>query len=262
MTPIDALLELLGRVGACGGAPVHVADEELNHWPTAAVAAIKKQKLILKAPPASSVTCPGCEFECVMPVHTPRVSTGRSKPFIVCDKRSDINRVAVSADRLTQWRCSAELIGVFVADSLGLRRSSRQKDYSGLWEIGIAHGEKRSQMLCLKFDGELTLVAGNESAQLADLVLYHDRKFLLDESLIRRLIDSSTMADDRYTSSNVKREARRLTTQAMYESWQKAYRDWKKKHPGMSDVWYSKQIKKMDIARNRSAETIRKHMRK
>ena len=85
MKPIDALLELLGRVGACGGAPIHIADEELNQYPTAAVAAIKKQKLILKAPPASSVACPGCEFDCIMPVHTPQVSTGRPEPFIVCD---------------------------------------------------------------------------------------------------------------------------------------------------------------------------------
>jgi hypothetical protein len=30
----------------------------------------------------------------------------------------------------------------------------------------------------------------------------------------------------------------------------------------MSDVWYSRQIAKMDIARRRDAETIRKHMKK
>ena len=121
MIPIETLFELLKRVGACGGAPVHVADEELNKWPVAAVAAMKRQKLILKAPPASSTTCPGCELECVMPVHTtPAVAKG-GEPFIICDKRSDINRVAVSADRLTQWRCSAEMVCNFIATALGLK---------------------------------------------------------------------------------------------------------------------------------------------
>lgn len=260
MKPIDTLIEILERVGASGGAPVHVADEELNQWPAVAVAAMKGQKLILKAPPASSATCPGCESECVMQVHTPRASTGRGEPFIVCDKRSDINRVAVSADRLTKWRCSAEMVRDFVANGLGLRRSSRQGD-SGLWEIGIVAGKKRRQMLCLKADKELILVAGSGSARIAELVAYHDGRFFLDDVLIHRLIDSTTTADPRYTPSNVRRESRKLDTQAMYDSWQKAYRDWQRKRPGMGGVWYSNQIAKMDIAHGRSAETIRKNMK-
>ncbi len=48
----------------------------------------------------------------------------------------------------------------------------------------------------------------------------------------------------------------------MYEAWRKAYRDLKKQRRNMSDVWYSRQIAKMNIANGRSAETIRKHMKK
>ena len=48
----------------------------------------------------------------------------------------------------------------------------------------------------------------------------------------------------------------------MYEDWQKAYRDLTKRCRNMSDVWYSQQIAKRDIAAGRSAETIRRHMRK
>jgi hypothetical protein len=48
----------------------------------------------------------------------------------------------------------------------------------------------------------------------------------------------------------------------MYERWRKAYRDLKKKHGRkMSDVWYSRQLAKRDIADGRSADTIRKHMK-
>jgi hypothetical protein len=61
---------------------------------------------------------------------------------------------------------------------------------------------------------------------------------------------------------NVRREARKLDTQAMYESWQKEYRNQVKKRPDMSDVWYSQQIAKLDIAKGSNAETIRKHMKK
>ena len=90
--------------------------------------------------------------------------------FIVCDKRSDINRVPVSAGRLIQWQCNADLVCGFVAASLGLRRSDRQTDNADLWEIGIATGDKRSQMLCLQANGALTLVVGDNKVPLAELI--------------------------------------------------------------------------------------------
>ena len=61
--------------------------------------------------------------------------------------------------------------------------------------------------------------------------------------------------------STVRREARRLDTEALHKQWQKAYRDAKKAHPNMTDSWYSKQIAKTPIAKKRSAETIRKNMK-
>jgi hypothetical protein len=61
-------------------------------------------------------------------------------------------------------------------------------------------------------------------------------------------------------AKSVRREARKLDTQAMHESWRREYRKLKKNRPGMSDVWYSQRIAKLAIANDRSAETIRKHM--
>jgi hypothetical protein len=58
----------------------------------AAVAAMKSQKLLAKARPAVSVVCPGCEQECVMPVHTLPAGPRGPASFIFCDKRSDIQR--------------------------------------------------------------------------------------------------------------------------------------------------------------------------
>lgn len=263
MTPHAALTELLAHVGAAKDATVLISEDDLRQWPKAAVAAMKSQKMLVRARPTVSVVCPGCEQECVMPVHTPRRPDGSVAPFIVCDKRSDINRVPVPAERLAQWRCDADAVCGFVVASLGLRGSETHAADTGLLNIGMAAGDNRRQMLCLKADGALALVAGNASAvPLTELVNYRNGTYSLDAAAIRQLVDSATAADPRYTPSNARREVRKRGTQEMYHSWQKAYRALKKRRPNMSDVWYSQQIAKQDIAAGRDAETIRKHMKK
>ena len=126
MKPVDVLIELLDRVGANQGAAILVNDDELRQWPSEAVKAMKSQKLVARARPAASAICPGCEQQCVMPVHTLPAAARSAASFIVCDKRSDINRVPVSASRLIQWQCNADLVCGFIAASLGLRRSGSQ----------------------------------------------------------------------------------------------------------------------------------------
>jgi hypothetical protein len=261
MTPQTALIELLDRVGASLGAVVLVNDDELNRWPGAAVTAMKAQKLIKKASPAISAICPGCESECAMPVYALPSTAGASVSFIVCDKRSDVNRVPIAADRLTQWQCSMDSVCGFIATCLGLRHNNKLTDSVGLREIGIATGKKRCQMLCLQANGVLTLVAGNNKVPLAELIEFHDGKYSLDDTMICRLVDVATTADKRRTPSDVKRESRKLATKAVHESWKKEYSKLKKTHPNMSDLWYSKKIAKMPIANNCKAETIRKNMK-
>ncbi len=266
MTPQAALIELLGRVGMGRGTVALVSDHELSRWPSAAVLAMKAKRLIAKARPAGSAVCPGCERECVMPVYSlpnTKPNTKRNPPaFIVCDKRSDINRVPVPTERLTQWQCSTDAVCGFIADHLGLRRSDQRAISADVWEIGIARGDQRSQMLCLKTDGVLALVAGSNSVPLAELIDYHGDAYSLDGAMIRQLVDSATTADHRYTPRNAKRDAHKLDTRARYESWQKAYRNLKKQHRTMSDVWCAQQLAKLNIAAGRSADTIRKHMKK
>jgi hypothetical protein len=172
MTPLDAIHELLARLGASNGAAVLVNEEELSRWPAAAVRAMKSQKLLLKARPAASVVCPGCEQECVMPVHTLPAGPRGPSSFVVCDKRDDINRVAVVAERLTQWRCDTNALSGFAARSLGLRHIEKPSASTELWEIGIAAGDKRKQMLCLKANGELSLVAGSNAVPLSEFIGY------------------------------------------------------------------------------------------
>lgn len=260
MTPLEALRELLARVEAIGGAAALVCEEELSYWPAEAVRELKAQKLLAKASPAVSVVCPGCEQQCRMPVYTPPAGAGRS--FVVCDKPEDVGRVPIAAERLRQWRCGAEAVGAFVAQSLGLRGDGQRKTDAGLWELGLVTGKKRSQMVCLRANGTLEIVAGDNAVPLADLVHYGAKGYSIDCDAIRNRVDIATTGDSRYTPSNARREARKLETQAMYESWRKAFRALKQRHPGMSDKRRSELIAKMDIAQGKNAETIRKHMKK
>ena len=260
MTPKAALIELLGRVGARLGESVTVSTEELSQWPAAAVSALKSQGLLLKARPAKSVVCPGCEQDCSMPVQTVTRANGSVTSFVVCDKRSDTNRVPIPAARLALWRCDAQAVCGFIVASLGLQQTTVQPSEDGLLPIGIARGNKRTQMLCLRVQGHLALVVGTDAMPLADVIGFENGSFTVGQTVIRQMVDAATTADPRHTPSTVKREAGKLNTQARYASWQKAYKALRKKRPNESDVWYSQQIAKTAVAQGRDASTIKKHM--
>ena len=261
MTPETALIELLGRVGARHGDSVTVSTEELSQWPAAAVSALKSQGLLLKARPAISVICDGCEQDCSMPVQTVTRANAFASSFVVCDKRSDTNRVPVPSARLALWRCDAKAVCEFVAASLGLQQTTVPPPDDGSLLIGVARGSKRTQMLCLRVvQGHLTLVAGADGLPLADVIGFESGRFTLDQEAVRHMVDAAPTADPRHTPSTVKREARKMDTRAMYATWQKAFQTLRKKHPGRSDVWYSQQIAKTDIGQGRDASTIKTHM--
>lgn len=262
MTALDPLLELLARVGANGGTATLVSEDELRRWPANAVRELKSRRLLVKASPATSVICPGCEQQCTMQVYTLPAGARAAASFTVCDKRDDINRVAVPAELLRQWRCGVEAVGEFVAHSLGLRPESQRKAGDGLWELGLVTGKKRSQMVCLRADGALKLVAGENAVPLTELLLFGADGYSVDREAIRQLVDVATTGDARYTPNNVRRAARKLNTQALRERWRREYRALKKRRPGMSDVWYSREIAKTEIAHQRNAETIRKHLKR
>lgn len=195
-----------------------------------------------------------------MPVQTATRANGSVTSFVVCDKRSDTNRVPVPAARLALWRCDAQAVCGFVAASIGLVQTTVQPSDAGLLPIGIARGNKGTQMLCLRVHGHLALVAGTNAMPLADVISFKDGGFTLDQPVIRQMVDAATTADPRHTPSTVKREAGKLDTQARYASWQKAYKALRKKRPNESDVWYSQQIAKTPIAQGRDASTIKKNM--
>ena len=262
MTPEEAFAELLARVGACSDESATISEEELDRWPSAAVAAMKSQGLLVKARAGTTVVCPGCEEQCVMPVNVVKDGAQYTRAFVVCDKRDDINRVAVSDRRMKQWRSDAKMLCAFVAASLGVRRSSQAATDARLMNVGFASGEKRSQMLALRPDGEPELVVASSTRPLSVLVAYRDGAYVLDASMIRQLVDAATTGDPRYTPNNVRREAGKLDTQAMREGWQRAYRALRKEHPDKPAFWCAQRIANSPAGCDRSPDTIRKQMKK
>ena len=195
----------------------------------------------------------------------PRLQTIPAGPreaarFIVCDKRSDINRVALTSAHVDQWKCDGEALARFVVEQLGLRRSRHRVDASGTRPLGLAAGDTRHQMLGLRTHGDVALVVADTAVALADLIDFDRGAYVLDTAAIRHLVDAATAADPRYTPSTTRREARTLDSQARYARWQQAYRALKQRRPQMSDLWYAGQIAKQAVAAGCHASTIRKHM--
>jgi hypothetical protein len=56
------------------------------------------------------------------------------------------------------------------------------------------------------------------------------------------------------------RERRKQRDRLRKDDWRRQYRQLREKHPTKSDRWIAEQISRMDIAKGRAAETIRKHM--
>ena len=176
MTPREALLDLVARVGARDGAAVRISETDVRQWPAEAVGALKAHRLLVRARPARTVVCPGCEADCVMPVQTIPAGPREAARFIVCDKRSDINRVALTTAHVDQWKCDGEALARFVVEQVGLRRSRHRADASGTRPLGLAAGDTRHQMLGLRTHGDVTLVVADTAVALADLIDFDRRR--------------------------------------------------------------------------------------
>ena len=166
MTPVGVMIELVERLGASPDHVIRIDSRELTQWPSEAVSALKAQKIIRKARPASATLCPGCEQQCAMPVYTVQGSAALSAEqpasFILCDRREDVNRVWISKDRLAQWRTSAGVLARFIADALSIPWKEERSGVKGVLEIGKISGDRHRQVLSLRTEGEMRLVIGIE----------------------------------------------------------------------------------------------------
>jgi hypothetical protein len=110
----------------------------------------------------------------------------------------------------------------------------------------------------------VSLKVSGHARTLSEVVNFEQNCPSIDRAGILDMVDLPPVSEsaDRYRSSTARRDARKLGTQATHERWQKAYRALHRNHRDKSDVWCSLQIAKSDNPEGRSAETIRKHMKK
>lgn len=206
MNQEGALIELLGRVSAQNGAAILISDHELNGWPADAVTAMKESDLLAKCRPGTSAVCPGCERECIMPVHVLTNPGNDPRAFIVCDKRSDINRVPVPLGDLAQWQVSGESIAALLANLLDLHRSGTGDTDAARWEVGMFKGESHSGQLVLIADGNLTLSLANHSIPLAQVLTLDERGIRANRHTLLRAVDGDVQQPSAGIGSSVWRK--------------------------------------------------------
>jgi hypothetical protein len=187
---LDALTELLSRIGAADGGPIYINELELSQWPSDAVVAMKTARLLTETHAASSVVCPGCERECVMPVHVLAPPTGgTARAFIVCDKRADINRVSIPNVRLIQWRTSGHEVAQLLTTLLEARAGAAG-DSGVRWESGILKGNNNSAShVVMRAGGKLSLSVAGHSIPVADVLELKDGRFKVNRSALVRLVN-------------------------------------------------------------------------
>lgn len=215
MTSDDALIEILERLGSMHGSTVLIDSSELRHWPANVVAAMKKQGWLSKARPAKSAVCPGCERECVMPVHFMSHANGHSQALIVCDKRDDISRVPVAVEYLEQWQASGDSIADMLAELLELRRFGSNKSEAVRWEIGLLKGGKHASHLVLYADGGLLLSLAGHTIPLVEVLFFDGKGFKVDKRKLTRLVDQPVLGGGDVESADQRRERLRKRVQEL-----------------------------------------------
>jgi hypothetical protein len=260
------LAQLLQRLGESADADAFFGADEVLDWPEGTLDALTGAGLLRPAPAARILECSGCEENCLQPVHVVPSEGGRSaRALIVCDRREDVGRVSIPLERLRQWRLGGVQLAQVVAGLLGFECPPEEEPGRNAWTLGSISGKKRRAQLSLRVEGGVTLHLAGHAVPLGDLLSARQGRLELDRKALIPLADNPAPASTRgkYVSSTARREARKLDTQAQYESWRKAHRELHRKHgaKGYSDVWYSQQIAKMKIANGKDPETIRKHMK-
>lgn len=201
----DALMELLHRVAAAGGASAWFSGRELADWPAAPLGQLKAAGLLFKGPPADAVTCPGCEEDCTMPVEVAVSQSGAARAFVFCDKRDDVGRVTVPVDLLEQWVCSPERLADGLAALLGIRRGTDDLAASR-WEVGLLKGAKHSAHVVLGIDRDMQLGLAGHAVALADVLDLGEKGLSVDRRALLRCVDNPVAGGGETESAEQRRE--------------------------------------------------------
>lgn len=184
--PLPAeLAHLFERLHACRGDPLEIGADETAEWSPGLAALLVRQRVMMPVAPATSMTCPGCEEACWMPVHERAIEGREAVAFIACDKRDDMGRVPVPLGLLYRWHVTWRSVGEALARSLDrpgpavLAEALRLGWIDSPDGLMTVHLQARPDAVCL-------LVAGR-AMELPELLMWQDGVLGLDRrALVRR----------------------------------------------------------------------------
>ena len=263
MTFNDVLLELLGHLRAENKA-IMISWDNVQQWPEGALHTFLQLGFLVPAPATQSIECNTCENHCFMDVITlVHDNPALIRAFIVCDDaemQSQMGRVKIPLARLQQWQGSVKLLSQVIADLLGLKDKIIFTANQPVIKLGMLKAEKGRRWVTLN-GSDLSLEINQRAIPVDELLYFDGKQLVIDQNSIdERLNSESLNKGKKYTPSTTKREASKLKTQAMYQDWKDEYLRLNGQYPNKTDRWYAAKIFKMDIAKGRDAETIRKNM--
>lgn len=263
MTFNDAFLEYLAHLRAENKA-ITVSWDTVQQWPDGVLDTFLQLGLLIPAPAAQSIECNGCEKHCFMDVITlPNNDPALTRTFVVCDDaemQSQMGRITVPSVRLRQWQGSVKQLAKVIADLLGLKDKITFSANQAVINLGMLKGQNGRRHVSLNCT-DLSLEINQHAVPVDEVLFFDDKKLVIDRYKIDELLNSEASSKSKkYTPSISKREARKLATQVMYQDWKDAYLSLIDEHPNKTDRWYATKIAKMEIAKNKDAETIRKNM--
>ncbi|MDD5580048.1 MAG: hypothetical protein PHY16_12315 [Methylobacter sp.] len=263
MTYNDVLVELLAHLRT-ENKPIIISWDTVQQWPEGSFNTFLHLGLLIPAPAAQSIECHACDNRCFMDVITlAYADPALTRAFIVCDDaeiQSQMGRVKIPLVRLQQWQGSVKQLSQVIADLLGLQDKIAFSANQAVIKLGMLKAQKGRRWVILN-GSDLSLEINQHSIPIDELLYFDDKQLVIDQNSIDSLLNSEPLHKGKtYTPSTSKREAGKLRTRAMYQEWNDEYLRLNGQHPNKTDTWYAAKILKMDIAKGRDAETIRKNM--
>lgn len=207
--PLPPLLTTaLERLQAVDGTTVDISADELMQWPADVVNGLRRQRVLVRGEPASTVRCTGCEYGCMMPVDVRTGPDGKSTAMVVCDRRDDIGRVPVPLDALAQSRITLASLAQAFAPQLGTAAPTPLAAGYRLGWLDTGHG-REAVLLMRDGPGLAVSVAGN-STELAAVMLWNASTLSLDLPALRRRAESPANGLDPAREDSDARAARLL----------------------------------------------------
>jgi hypothetical protein len=187
-TRIDLPRLLIERIEAFFPANAMFVQSDSEDWPRGALSSLINAGLLLKAPRAASITCPGCEWQCSKPVVTRQTSSLRGqRAFIVCNEAPDFGRIPISSDALRRFQMSMASISRHIARQLGFK-PTKVSVLGASCYLGAFKGRNGSRALYVKIDdGRAILEVGRQAIGLAEALLWTGNDLRIDEAELRRM---------------------------------------------------------------------------